>query len=83
MGKIQLDLDDQLLQLVKELAVQKQMSVEQFIIQTIQNEISADEQLQYLRQRAARGDRDTALTILAKAPDVEPDNPEDRLSSDP
>jgi hypothetical protein len=58
---------------MRELAQQEGVSINQFITLAIAEKIAALDTADYLRQRARRGSREKLLAILAKAPDVEPE----------
>ncbi|HEV2736808.1 MAG TPA: toxin-antitoxin system HicB family antitoxin [Longimicrobiaceae bacterium] len=63
---------------VKELASREGVSINQFIATAVAEKISALMAEDHLRERAARGSRDKLRTVLARVPDVEPDQ-HDRL----
>ncbi len=58
---------------LKEIAQKEGISMNQFITIAIAEKIVTLETLDYLEQRAARGSREKLLEVLAKAPDVEPE----------
>ncbi len=58
---------------LKEIAQKEGISMNQFITIAIAEKIATLETLDYLEQRAARGSREKLLEVLAKAPDVEPE----------
>jgi hypothetical protein len=65
---------------VKALAKDEGVSLNQFVMLALAEKVATIQTIDYLEQRAARGSRDKLLAILAKAPDVEPEE-YDRLDS--
>ena len=63
---------------VKELAKEEGISMNQFITLTLAEKVGSMQAINYLEKRAARGSREKMLAVLAKAPDVEPEE-HDRL----
>ncbi len=57
---------------VKELAEAEGVSMNQFVMLAIAEKVAALQTVDYLSQRAGRGNRGKLTTILEKAPDVEP-----------
>ena len=55
------------------------VSINQLVAIAIAEKVATLQTLDYLEQRAQRGSRAKLLAILAKAPDVEPEEPQDRL----
>lgn len=64
---------------VKELARDEGISLNQFVMLALAEKVATLQTIDYLERRAARGSREQLLSILANAPDVEPE-PFDRLS---
>ena len=58
---------------LKEIAKLEEISMNQFVTIAIAEKIAALNTLDYLEKRAKRGSREKLLEILAKAPDVEPE----------
>jgi hypothetical protein len=64
---------DSLLDQIRKLSEREGISVEQFIVSATAEKASAWMTVEYLKDRAARGSREEFEKILAKVPDVEPD----------
>jgi len=58
---------------LKELSTQDGISVEQFIATAVAEKIETLRTEDYLEERAKQGSRESYDAILAKVPDVEPD----------
>ena len=58
---------------LKEVATVEGVSMNQFVTIAIAEKIATLNTLDYLDKRAKRGSRDKLLAVLAKAPDVEPE----------
>jgi hypothetical protein len=65
---------------VKALAKAEGVSLNQFVMLALAEKVATLQTIDYLEQRAARGSREKLLAVLAKAPDVEPEE-YDRLDS--
>lgn len=65
---------------VKVLAKAEGVSLNQFVMLALAEKVAMLQTIDYLEQRAARGSREKLLAVLAKAPDVEPEE-YDRLDS--
>ena len=63
---------------LKELAAEEGVSMNQFISIALAEKIASLKTLKYLEERARRGSREKLMAVLAKAPDVEPEE-KDRL----
>lgn len=63
---------------VVNMAVDKGTSINQFVMLAIAEKVATLQATDYLEERAKRGSREKLLAVLAKAPDVEPEE-EDRL----
>ena len=59
---------------VKALARAEGISMNQFIALAVAEKIAALQTVNYLEERAKRGSREKLLAVLAKAPDVEPED---------
>ncbi|MFN8440842.1 MAG: toxin-antitoxin system HicB family antitoxin [Caldilineaceae bacterium] len=64
---------------VKDLAQQEGVSINQFIMLAVAEKMAAIDTKEYLQKRAIRGSRQKLLSILAKSPDIQPEQT-DRLS---
>jgi hypothetical protein len=65
---------------IKELSEREGISLNQFITTAVAEKLSALMTVEYLRERAARGDRARFDAVLAKVPAVPPP-PADRIES--
>jgi predicted DNA-binding protein len=59
---------------LKEVAKAEGISMNQFVTLAIAEKMATLTTLDYLEERAKRGSREKLLTILEKAPDVEPED---------
>lgn len=82
MSTISLRLPDSIHQKIKEIAARDGTSINQFVATAAAEKVSALETEQYLEDRARRGRRERFLELLAKAPDVEPEE-DYRLPDEP
>jgi len=57
---------------IKALAKAEGVSLNQFVMLALVEKVATLQTIDYLEQRAARGSREKLLTLLAKAPNVEP-----------
>jgi len=73
MSTLSLRLPDSLHKTAKALAKQEHVSVNQLITTAVAEKISALMTEDYLERRAKRGKRKDFEAVLAKVPDVEPD----------
>ena len=64
---------DALYQQVKALAEQEQLTLDQLVAIALSAQVSAWTTKDYLAERAKRGSWDEVVKILAKVPDVEPE----------
>lgn len=78
MNTITLTLPPSLYEQVKALAERDRIPLDQFVALAVAEKLSALLTEDYLKARAARGDRARFEQVLAKVPDAEP-APEDRL----
>ncbi len=67
-----LSVPDSLLKQVRELAEKEGVTLEQFISSAIAEKAAAWMTVEYLKQRAARGDKQKFMQVLSKIPDTEP-----------
>lgn len=58
---------------VRELAEEEGVSMNQFVMLALAEKVAVLQAIDYLEERAKRGSREKLLAILAKAPDVEPE----------
>jgi hypothetical protein len=73
MSTVQLTLPDSIHRRLVEAATRDSVSVDQFVATALAEKLSALMTEDYLRQRAARGDRGRFEAALSKVPDVEPE----------
>ena len=59
---------------LREVAKAEGVSMNQFVTLAIAEKMATLSTLDYLEERAKRGSREKLLTILEKAPDVEPED---------
>jgi len=78
MSTLSLRLPDYLHKRVRELAEQEGISINQFISTAVAEKMAALMTVDYLEERARRGDREKFLSVLAKVPDIAP-NPGDEM----
>lgn len=78
MTNFTVSLPDSIAQKAEELATKDGVTMDQFIASAVTEKLSAWLTEAYIKERAARGDREKFLKILAKVPDVEPEE-HDRL----
>ncbi len=78
MSTMSIRLPDSLHEHLKLMAEKEGISMNQFIALALSEKISALHTMDYLKERAAKGERREFETILAKVPDVEPKE-QDRL----
>ena len=75
---LRLRLPESLHNQVKETAWREGISINQFISTAVAEKLAALMTVEYLEERARRGDRSRFERVLSKVPDAEPD-PNDRL----
>jgi len=73
MSTMSLRLPDSLHKQVKKLAEKEGISMNQFITLAVAEKMSALMTVDYLKERAKRGSREKFEAVLAKVPDVEPE----------
>ncbi len=78
MSVLNLTLPQSLQERVEALAGQEGISVNDFIMLAVAEKMAALTTVTYLTERAKRGSREKLLAVLAKAPDVEPEE-QDKL----
>jgi uncharacterized protein (DUF1778 family) len=78
MTALSLRLPKSLHEQIRELAQEEGISINQFVTLAVAEKVAAISALEYLENRASRGNRQRFLEILSKAPDIEPEE-SDRL----
>jgi hypothetical protein len=78
MSTLSLRLPDSLHKRVRDLAQQEGISINQFVSTAVAEKMAALMTVDYLEERAKKGNRDKFLAVLAKVPSVAPD-PGDEL----
>lgn len=73
MNTVSLTLPQSLQEQVEALAQKEGISVPEFITLAVAEKLATLATADYLAERAKRGSRDKLLAVLAKAPDVEPE----------
>jgi metal-responsive CopG/Arc/MetJ family transcriptional regulator len=73
MSTLSLTLPQSLQEQVEALAQKEGISVNEFIALAVAEKLATLATIDYLAERAKRGSRDKLLAVLAKAPDVEPE----------
>lgn len=58
---------------LREMASEEGVSINQFVTLAIAEKIATLTTIEYLEKRAERGSREKLLSVLEKAPDVEPE----------
>lgn len=79
MSTLNLQLPDSLLRAASDLAGKEGVPVEQLATMALAEKVAALQTVDYLRQRAARGNLEDFDRMLALVPDVEPGQTGDRL----
>lgn len=73
MNTVNITLPQSLQEQVEALAQKEGISVPEFITLAVAEKLATLTTADYLAERAKRGSRDKLLAVLAKAPDVEPE----------
>ena len=73
MNTVNVTLPQSLQEQVEALAQKEGISVPEFITLAVAEKLATMITADYLKERAKRGSRDKLLAVLAKAPDVEPE----------
>lgn len=73
MSVLNLTLPQSLQERIETLAVQEGVSINEFITLAVAEKTATLTAMTYLAERAKRGGREKLLAVLAKAPDVEPE----------
>jgi Ribbon-helix-helix protein, copG family len=74
MSSLQLTLPQSMREQVEALAQKEGISVHEFITLAVAEKLATLATADYLTERAKRGSREKLLAVLAKAPDVEPED---------
>ncbi|CAN5356388.1 hypothetical protein BH24GEM3_BH24GEM3_11150 [soil metagenome] len=73
MSTMSIQLPESLHKQVQELAEQEGITLEYFVALAVAEKMASLRTVEYLRERGARGSREKFEAILAKVPDVEPE----------
>ena len=73
MSTVSIQIPDYLKRHVERLAAKEGISVDQFYASAAAEKLAALETADYIARRAARGDRDAFLRVLATVPGTEPE----------
>jgi hypothetical protein len=73
MSALSLRLPKSLHEQLRELSHEEGISVNQFVMLAVAEKVASLATIEYLEKRAKRGSREKLLEILAKIPDVEPE----------
>ncbi len=73
MSAVSIHLPESLHKQVQELAEQEGITLEYFVALAVAEKMASLRTVEYLRERAARGSREKFEAVLAKVPDVEPE----------
>ncbi len=74
MNQVKVKLSNSLHEQVTAVAEQEGVTTDQFIGMAVAEKIATLRTVHYLAERAKRGSREKLLAVLAKAPDVEPED---------
>jgi hypothetical protein len=74
MSTLQLTLPQSMQEQVEALAQKEGISITEFITLAVAEKLATLATADYLAERAKRGSREKLLAVLAKAPDVEPED---------
>jgi hypothetical protein len=74
MSTLQLTLPQSMREQIEALAQKEGISVHEFIMLAVAEKLATLATADYLTERAKRGSREKLLAVLAKAPDVEPED---------
>ncbi len=73
MSTMNIEVPDSLLKQAKEMAEQEDVTVEQLINSALAEKMAAWKTVEYLKGRAARGDREKFERAMSKVPEAEPE----------
>ena len=79
MSALNVQLPESLHEALRELAEREGVSMNQLITLALAEKIASLQTETYLQARAARGSREAFDAALNQVPDVEPENPDDKL----
>jgi len=79
MSNLNVNLPDSLRRRAATLAAEDGVSLDQFVATALAEKVAVIDADTYIRDQAARGSREKFERVLAKVPDIEPEN-QDRLS---
>lgn len=71
MGNLSLRMPDSYHAAVKEIAVQDNISINQFIVSAVAEKIASFETQKYLENRASRASKEKFMAVLSKVPSTE------------
>jgi uncharacterized protein (DUF1778 family) len=71
MGNLSLRMPDSYHAAVKEIAVQDNISINQFVVSAVAEKIASFETQKYLEDRANRASREKFMAVLSKVPSAE------------
>jgi hypothetical protein len=72
MSSYSLQLPNDLMEVVQRLAVEKQLSLQEWLLATIEEKVDNEQSLKMLQSYAARVDEAAFDAVMAKVPDVPP-----------
>ncbi|HJU53059.1 MAG TPA: hypothetical protein VJ715_00750 [Pyrinomonadaceae bacterium] len=73
MSSLNIELPDSLLKQARELAEKEGVPLEQFVASAVAEKMAAWKTVEYLKERAAHGDRQKFFEALGRVPDTEPE----------
>lgn len=79
MSSVTVELPNSLHKKLEELAEKEGFSLEQFLASAAAEKLSVMLQTEFLESEARLGTREAFEKVLAAVPDVEPENPDDRI----
>jgi hypothetical protein len=77
MSALSVSVPDSVMSGLEKISSQEGISINQFVNAAIAEKISVFLSDEYAQERALRGDRESFLAVLNKAPDVEPTPPDE------
>jgi len=79
MARVSVHLPDSVHELALDVAVEEGVSIDQLIATAVAEKVATLKTVAYLERRAKEGSREKLLAVLAKAPDVEPEEHDRRF----
>ena len=79
MSRVTVELPNSLHRKLEELAEKEGFSLEQFLTSAAAEKLSVMLQTEFLEREARKGTRKGFKKVLAAVPDVEPENPDDKI----